>query len=55
MRVKIKMICFGMNVKLGLLRQERILKVTEDRVLREIFDLEQREITGIGEKLHNYL
>jgi hypothetical protein len=35
------------------LREERRLKVFENRVLRRIFGLKRDEVTGEGRKVHN--
>ena len=35
------------------LREERILRVFENRVLRRIFGLRRDEVTGDNRKLHN--
>jgi hypothetical protein len=43
-----------MGMKLGLhIREEHILKVSENRVLRMIFELLKEEVTGGWRKLHD--
>ena len=43
-----------MGVKLGLTRrEERMLRVFENRVLRRIFGPKRDEVTGDWRKLHN--